>query len=534
MGLLDGQTQQQYYQGNDFGNYQFTSLEDIINQFMVVYIGENKLIPKASRIDVAFHAQRALAELSFDTFKSIKAQQIEVGSTLLMPLPHDYVNYTKLSSVDSSGIKHPLYPTKHTSNPFEIKQDDGGTRSYQFLSNDEAIVNNDFSELGDAQGTFGGNEAESWNRVSNKIFGSNFGSGVGILDGKVMWSYSTHNGFGSTGWGKTSLLYQQLDTTGLQVIDVSADGVTSDITYANTSANTNTGTATGTVRFGLTTQNPALISNFNNHPTFTYPPTHAQNPNVTFFQSPFFSPDFFDIGYLEWTGNDTSTKTIENINIQQHDTIYIVALSFIEATTGLENGFVLKPSSLTASTIGNITGTGNINSLDNLSITNSYASTSLSRARNSNKSSTWNNYKSLTPSENNNDDYEDDTYWPINGERYGLEPSHAQANGSFYIDEILGNIHFSSNISGETVILDYISDSLGTDGEMQVHKFAEDAMYRCIAHAIISASSYGQQLVPRLTKEKFAAIRKAKLRLSNIKLEELTQILRGKSKQIKH
>jgi hypothetical protein len=84
------------------------------------------------------------------------------------------------------------------------------------------------------------------------------------------------------------------------------------------------------------------------------------------------------------------------------------------------------------------------------------------------------------------------------------------------------------------VILDYISDSLGTDKEMQVHKFAEDAMYKYIAHAILSTSSYGQPLVPRLIKEKFAAIRKAKLRLSSLKIEELTQILRGKSKQIKH
>ena len=534
MGLLDGQTHQEYYQGNDFGNYQFVSLKDIINQFMIVYVGDQKIIKKCSQIDVGFHAQRALAELSFDTFKSVKAQQIEVAPTLIMPLPHDYVNYTKLSSVDSSGIKHPLYPTKHTSNPFEIKQNSGGLRSYQFLAGDEAIVNNDFSNVGDDQGGFGGSEAENWNRISDKIFGSNFGSGVGVLDGKVMWSYSTHNGFGGNNWGKTGVLYQQLDTTGLNVVDVSADGVTSDITYANTSANTNTGTATGTVRFGLTTQNPALITNLNNHPTYTYPANHAYNPGETYEQSPFFTPDFFDIGYLEWTGNDTSTKTIENINIQDYDTIYIVALSFVEATTGLENSFVLKPSSLTASTVGSITGTGNINSLDNLSITNSYASTSLSRARNSNKSSTWNNYKSLTPSENNNDDYEDNVYWPYEGERYGLDPSHAQVNGSFYIDETLGNIHFSSNISGKTVILDYISDSLGTNEEMKVHKFAEEAMYRYILHAIAAGQMMTQQIVPRLKKEKFAAIRQAKLRLSNIKLEELTQILRGKSKQIKH
>ena len=69
MGLLDGTNQQEYYTGNDFGGYQFVSLEDIINQFMIIYVGEDKLISRARRLDVAFHAQRALAELSFDTFK---------------------------------------------------------------------------------------------------------------------------------------------------------------------------------------------------------------------------------------------------------------------------------------------------------------------------------------------------------------------------------------------------------------------------------------------------------------------------------
>ena len=43
-----------------------------------------------------------------------------------------------------------------------------------------------------------------------------------------------------------------------------------------------------------------------------------------------------------------------------------------------------------------------------------------------------------------------------------------------------------------------------------------------------------EYVVQRYKKERFAAVRNAKLRLSNIKLEELTQILRGKSKQIKH
>ena len=84
------------------------------------------------------------------------------------------------------------------------------------------------------------------------------------------------------------------------------------------------------------------------------------------------------------------------------------------------------------------------------------------------------------------------------------------------------------------MILKYISDGLGTDEEMIVHKFAEEAVYKCIAYAMLSTSISGQQLVPRFKKEKFAAIRQAKLRLSNLKIEELTQIMRGKSKWIKH
>ena len=95
MGLLEGKSQQLYYLGigEKQGSYQFTSLDDIINNFMVAYIGEDKIISKARRVDVAFHAQRALQELSFDTFKSCKTQEIVVPNTLQMILPQDYVNY---------------------------------------------------------------------------------------------------------------------------------------------------------------------------------------------------------------------------------------------------------------------------------------------------------------------------------------------------------------------------------------------------------------------------------------------------------
>ena len=140
MGILN-QTQNEYYNNSsNFGNYQFTSLDDIINQFMVAYVGEEKIIGKASRTDVQFHAMRALAELSFDTFKSIKSQEIELPPSLTMILPHDYVNYTRVLCVDNSGIKQPLYPTKHTQNPFKILQDED--KSYDFIVPSTTLLNN--------------------------------------------------------------------------------------------------------------------------------------------------------------------------------------------------------------------------------------------------------------------------------------------------------------------------------------------------------------------------------------------------------
>lgn len=296
-GFLQGQTQQDYYTGSDFGGYQFTSLYDIINAFLVVYVGEDKLIDKASRVDVQFHARRALQEMSFDTFKSTKAQEIELPASLTMVLPQDYVNYVKLTFTDGSGIEHVLYPAIKTSNPFAIKQDSDGV--YQF-----------------------------------------------------------------------------------------------------------SGTA-------LEEQDPT------NHISDTW--------------------DKF---------NDTPTNLSSQSGSHATDT---------------------------------------------------------------------------------------DIYDYNEGKRYGIDPQYAQVNGSFYIDELQGKIHFSSALAGKTITLKYISDSLGTDLEMQVHKFAEEAMYKHISYGVLSAKSdVPEYIIARLKKERFATTRKAKLRLSNIKLEEITQILRGRSKQIKH
>tara|TARA_R100000541_G_scaffold10408_4_gene18265 strand:+ start:1558 stop:2433 length:876 start_codon:yes stop_codon:yes gene_type:complete len=291
MGLIS-QTGQQYYSTaspTPFGNYQFVSLEHIINQFIIAYVGEDKIISKIKRTDVAFHAMRALQELSFDTFKSIKSQEIVLAPSLTMVLPQDYVNYVKLSWSDGDGNEHVIYPAITTSNPLQVQQDADGVYQY---------------------------------------------------DGTA------------------------LDTD-------------------NTS-----------------TTNESFKSN-----------TSDQDASL----------------------------------VDHHD------------------------------------------------------------------------------------------HWLFDGTRYGLDPQRSQVNGGFFIDENTGKIHFSSNIAGKTIILKYISDSLGTDDEMKVHKFAEEAMYKHIAYAVMCTRKNIQEyIVHRFKKERFAETRKAKLRLSNIKPEELTQILRGKSKQIKH
>jgi hypothetical protein len=123
----------------------------------------------------------------------------------------------------------------------------------------------------------------------------------------------------------------------------------------------------------------------------------------------------------------------------------------------------------------------------------------------------------------------------IVGRQYGLDPQFAQGNGWFTINDREGKISFSSNLHKMIITLDYISDGLAYDLDSRVPKMAEEAMYAYILHAIISTRANSPEyLVQRLNREKFAKLRNAKLRLSNIKLHEIVQVMRGKSKWIKH
>jgi len=112
---------------NNYGSYEYIKLNDIINNFMVAYIGAGKLIPSAKRTDIMFHAKRGLQEFSYDTLKSIKSQELTIPPSLSIVTPQDYVNYVKCSWIDDAGAKHIIYPTRVTSNPTELPiQDNDG------------------------------------------------------------------------------------------------------------------------------------------------------------------------------------------------------------------------------------------------------------------------------------------------------------------------------------------------------------------------------------------------------------------------
>lgn len=121
----------------NYGGYQYIKLSEIVNNFMMAYVGNGKLIPDVKRTDVIFHAKRAMQEFSYDTLKSIKSQELTVPPSLSIVIPQDYVNYVKISWVDRLGRKHPIYPANNlTSNPIEAPlQDDRGVEIQDQFNN---------------------------------------------------------------------------------------------------------------------------------------------------------------------------------------------------------------------------------------------------------------------------------------------------------------------------------------------------------------------------------------------------------------
>ena len=121
------------------------------------------------------------------------------------------------------------------------------------------------------------------------------------------------------------------------------------------------------------------------------------------------------------------------------------------------------------------------------------------------------------------------------GQRYGLNPQTSQSNGWFSINQRTNTFSFSSNLASELIILEYISDGLYADTDTKIPKMVEEAMYMHIAYSILAGrANIPEYIVQRFKRDRFAQLRNAKIRLSNIKPSEIVQVFRNKSKWIKH
>ena len=92
----------------NWGSYQYVSLKDIVNNFMLMYQGDDKLLNNVSKHLVLFHAKRGIQELNYDALRSIKVLELSVCHDLKFILPPDYVNYVRIS-LEVGGILYPLH-----------------------------------------------------------------------------------------------------------------------------------------------------------------------------------------------------------------------------------------------------------------------------------------------------------------------------------------------------------------------------------------------------------------------------------------
>ena len=107
-------SQYQYYENGgaapedaNWGSYQYVSLYDIVNNFMLMYSGNHNLVNNEERFKVLFHAKRAVQELNYDAFKEIKVLQLDITDQYRFVLPSDYVNWVRVS-VYKNGLLYPL------------------------------------------------------------------------------------------------------------------------------------------------------------------------------------------------------------------------------------------------------------------------------------------------------------------------------------------------------------------------------------------------------------------------------------------
>tara|TARA_R100000697_G_scaffold80203_1_gene92260 strand:+ start:1361 stop:2284 length:924 start_codon:yes stop_codon:yes gene_type:complete len=143
-------SQYQYYENDgknpedaNWGSYQYVSLYDIVNNYMLMYSGNHSIVNNEERYKILFHAKRGIQELNYDAFKEIKVLQLNVDDALRFVLPPDYVNWVRVS-LYKDGLIRPLTENIQINSSSAYLQDN----NYKILFDEDGnVLKPEFSEL---------------------------------------------------------------------------------------------------------------------------------------------------------------------------------------------------------------------------------------------------------------------------------------------------------------------------------------------------------------------------------------------------
>jgi hypothetical protein len=187
-------SQYQYYENGgaqpedaNWGSYQYISLQDIVNNFLLMYSGNHSLVNNEERYKVLFHAKRAIQELNYDAFKEIKVLELTVPDMLRYILPSDYVNWVRVS-LYKDGWLRPLTENIQTLSSKAYLQDNTGRILFDQEGNalSPQYSNIDFDRLTKTKKSIYLNQGNQfngqlgWNYDGMWYFEANIGTAYGL------------------------------------------------------------------------------------------------------------------------------------------------------------------------------------------------------------------------------------------------------------------------------------------------------------------------------------------------------------------
>ena len=218
---------------DNYGGYQYLKLGDIIDNYMVGYVGDGKLIQKAKKSDVVFWAKRSLQEFSYDTLKSVKSQELTIPESLSLVIPQDYVNYVDLSWIDQLGVKRRIYPVNElTTNPYSTPlQDNTGIPTQDNFGEDLEGTSLTEERWKDANvrllnGTW--NQWDSWYEYAVSVYGLNGPWDWGRLYG-LDTKYANRNGWFGINEREGKFTFSSNLVNKLMVLEYVSDGLAYDL-----------------------------------------------------------------------------------------------------------------------------------------------------------------------------------------------------------------------------------------------------------------------------------------------------------------